>query len=139
MCRRNSHPVAQHSSEVLLSTSIEPDDELEARHQFFVGMHHGIARDETQAIDAAPLPAGCALRRKFAMIDGSTALMFGPPQGRRGFPVLILEPTSTGSVRLWMADTELCRSSREEADGDVEEFSALGQGDFRVFERTPAR
>ncbi len=75
------------------------------------------------------------------MVDGSKALVFGPAQGiqaRRGLHVLILEPSSNGCVGLWMSSTDFARLSREEANEGVEEFKAIGRGDFRVFERVLA-
>ena len=119
------------------NTNDSPED-LTSQHKFFVGMYYGTFPDETQARAAARLPSGATARGEFQAADGSKLLAFkSPPKttDTKGLEVLVLERTASGAIHLWLSSTDLSRSTRGEADDDVENFKEVGRGTFRVFER----
>jgi hypothetical protein len=115
------------------------DDALSEEHRFFVGSFHGTFASQDQAVAAARLGPDSVALGEF-QLEGARLLAFKSAPGTtdtEGLELLILQPTGSGSFHLWLSATDLARTTRAQADDDVENYMEIGGGHFRVFELKP--
>jgi hypothetical protein len=124
-----------------MSTKPAPVDQITLQHKFFVAKYARSFSSEAIALEWAKFPPGTQSRGEFRTKDGAKLLAYKLPGGTTdtiGLDVLILQNDPNGTVHLWHTSTDLSRSSKAEADSDLENFREVARGPYRLFERSEA-